>query len=494
MADNDILVEDIQSKRKKYQRMLIPANIVVVIIALVAAIFQLVMPMLSVKLTVTGENVTSVVNYIDENSESGDEEMAETLDTVRYIARDVNADISIKLSPKDALLLGPVPAAQSVRDYIAANAAELEGTVDLIFEQMLPRLTVYMVAQAAQDELEEVIGIDQLEEIDTEQVAAVTEAISAGNFEEAREQFSTAADDIAADLGYDLTAEDKETIMQYYDEAIEAGRQEDGTFSYTKAIQTIADKYGIDLGAITGEDGENTDGTAVDLDEIIARLEAVETAEDLEEIIDMLRGQEGMESLVEQLERVEDLDEIAGIIVSLRSGNAGDMQSPASLRLRVATVGVMSDMQEDITQADPNELLGGFINEIPDSTATIIGTILFAVAAVMIGLTSVLWIILAILAFIKIFCKNKRFTMWYVKAFCWLPCILLVLVPTLAVSLTGLVGGLLPASAAQAYSLVTSLGLSFGGSGIVSGICLALLWIVSIFWLFPIKRKIRKLN
>lgn len=493
MADNDILVEDIQSKRKKYQRMLIPANIVVVIIALVAAIFQLVMPMLSVKLTVTGENVTSVVNYIDENSESGDEEMAETLDTVRYIARDVNADISIKLSPKDALLLGPVPAAQSVRDYIAANAAELEGTVDLIFEQMLPRLTVYMVAQAAQDELEEVIGIDQLEEIDTEQVAAVTEAISAGNFEEAREQFSTAADDIAADLGYDLTAEDKETIMQYYDEAIEAGRQEDGTFSYTKAIQTIADKYGIDLGAITGEDGENTDGTAVDLDEIIARLEAVETAEDLEEIIDMLRGQEGMESLVEQLENIDDLDELAQIILALRLGDTV-LQSPASLRLRVATVSVMSDMQEDITQADPNELLGGFINEIPDSTATIIGTILFAVAAVMIGLTSVLWIILAILAFIKIFCKNKRFTMWYVKAFCWLPCILLVLVPTLAVSLTGLVGGLLPASAAQAYSLVTSLGLSFGGSGIVSGICLALLWIVSIFWLFPIKRKIRKLN
>ena len=493
MADNDILVEDIQSKRKKYQRMLIPANIVVVIIALVAAIFQLVMPMLSVKLTVTGENVTSVVNYIDENSESGDEEMAETLDTVRYIARDVNADISIKLSPKDALLLGPVPAAQSVRDYIAANAAELEGTVDLIFEQMLPRLTVYMVAQAAQDELEEVIGIDQLEEIDTEQVAAVTEAISAGNFEEAREQFSTAADDIAADLGYDLTAEDKETIMQYYDEAIEAGRQEDGSFSYTKAIQTIADKYGIDLGAITGEDGENTDGTAVDLDEIIARLEAVETAEDLEEIIDMLRGQEGMESLVEQLENIDDLDELAQIILALRLGDTV-LQSPASLRLRVATVSVMSDMQEDITQADPNELLGGFINEIPDSTATIIGTILFAVAAVMIGLTSVLWIILAILAFIKIFCKNKRFTMWYVKAFCWLPCILLVLVPTLAVSLTGLVGGLLPASAAQAYSLVTSLGLSFGGSGIVSGICLALLWIVSIFWLFPIKRKIRKLN
>lgn len=493
MADNDILVEDIQSKRKKYQRMLIPANIVVVIIALVAAIFQLVMPMLSVKLTVTGENVTSVVNYIDENSESGDEEMAETLDTVRYIARDVNADISIKLSPKDALLLGPVPAAQSVRDYIAANAAELEGTVDLIFEQMLPRLTVYMVAQAAQDELEEVIGIDQLEEIDTEQVAAVTEAISAGNFEEAREQFSTAADDIAADLGYDLTAEDKETIMQYYDEAIEAGRQEDGTFSYTKAIQTIADKYGIDLGAITGEDGENTDGTAVDLDEIIARLEAVETAEDLEEIIDMLRGQEGMESLVEQLENIDDLDELAQIILALRLGDTV-LQTPASLRLRVATVSVMSDMQEDITQADPNELLGGFINEIPDSTATIIGTILFAVAAVMIGLTSVLWIILAILAFIKIFCKNKRFTMWYVKAFCWLPCILLVLVPTLAVSLTGLVGGLLPASAAQAYSLVTSLGLSFGGSGIVSGICLALLWIVSIFWLFPIKRKIRKLN
>lgn len=493
MADNDILVEDIQSKRKKYQRMLIPANIVVVIIALVAAIFQLVMPMLSVKLTVTGENVTSVVNYIDENSESGDEEMAETLDTVRYIARDVNADISIKLSPKDALLLGPVPAAQSVRDYIAANAAELEGTVDLIFEQMLPRLTVYMVAQAAQDELEEVIGIDQLEEIDTEQVAAVTEAISAGNFEEAREQFSTAADDIAADLGYDLIAEDKETIMQYYDEAIEAGRQEDGTFSYTKAIQTIADKYGIDLGAITGEDGENTDGTAVDLDEIIARLEAVETAEDLEEIIDMLRGQEGMESLVEQLENIDDLDELAQIILALRLGDTV-LQTPASLRLRVATVSVMSDMQEDITQADPNELLGGFINEIPDSTATIIGTILFAVAAVMIGLTSVLWIILAILAFIKIFCKNKRFTMWYVKAFCWLPCILLVLVPTLAVSLTGLVGGLLPASAAQAYSLVTSLGLSFGGSGIVSGICLALLWIVSIFWLFPIKRKIRKLN
>ena len=227
MAKNyqDWDIDSLKEEHKKYQRMLIPANIVAIIIAVVAIIGQLFMPMLSVDVTVTGDNFSAVLEYIQDNSEGAAED-DETLQMLEYVSKDVYTKVELNVDPLGALMLGVTPQPQEVRDYIASNADKLEETVDGMLAQMMPRMTVYMVAQATQDQLEDAgINFEELESVDLEQVEAVTESLNNGNYEAAKEQFGTAADSVAEELGYDLTAEDKETIMGYFDEAVEAGKE-----------------------------------------------------------------------------------------------------------------------------------------------------------------------------------------------------------------------------------------------------------------------------
>ena len=163
----------------------------------------------------------------------------------------------------------------------------------------------------------------------------------------------------------------------------------------------------------------------------------------------------------------------AGIHFVLRAGEEGG-EIPPEL--------------SDITGTMENMLA-----EIPDETMCTTGTVIFIVAAGLIGVTSALWLLMALIAFLRIFARNRRFTMWYVKLLCWLPCFVCVAAPMLAITLApSLVAGMAPEAAASAALL--DIPMAFGGSGIVSGIGYAVLWLISIFWCYPIKRKIRRLN
>ena len=95
------------------------------------------------------------------------------------------------------------------------------------------------------------------------------------------------------------------------------------------------------------------------------------------------------------------------------------------------------------------------------------------------------WVILALFALLRIFTKNKRFTMWYVKLFGCYPCILFWLAPLLANTLA-------PAVAAEAAGTVTAALAMISSTAWIGGLCYLLLWAISIFWAFPIKRGIRK--
>lgn len=101
------------------------------------------------------------------------------------------------------------------------------------------------------------------------------------------------------------------------------------------------------------------------------------------------------------------------------------------------------------------------------------------------------WIILFLFSFFHILAKNKRFTMWYVKLFGWIPAMLwlvLKLFPVIAPkvsALSDLWNGENSSIVKAAFSSVSTFTW-------ISGLCYVLLWLVSIFWAFPIKHKIRK--
>lgn len=94
------------------------------------------------------------------------------------------------------------------------------------------------------------------------------------------------------------------------------------------------------------------------------------------------------------------------------------------------------------------------------------------------------WLILAITAFIRIFTKNKRFSMWYVRCFGFIAGLLFVVLFVFNHFGDKIIPDISP--------LIKALIASCSSLTWICLLCYLILWIVSIAWAFPIKHKIRK--
>lgn len=104
------------------------------------------------------------------------------------------------------------------------------------------------------------------------------------------------------------------------------------------------------------------------------------------------------------------------------------------------------------------------------------------------------WFFLALISFFKIFAKNKRFMMWYVKLYSFIPGLIalaLLLAPVFAPKIIPLLK-LEADAAAQALSYINIACAGISSFTWISGLCFVALWIISVFWAFPIKHKIRR--
>ena len=93
------------------------------------------------------------------------------------------------------------------------------------------------------------------------------------------------------------------------------------------------------------------------------------------------------------------------------------------------------------------------------------------------------WLILAVFALVHIFTPSKKVAMWYVKAFGLLPFLLFVVLPIVALAI-------LPTLIAE----MPAIAVSFLGMTVVAAVCYVALWLVSIFWCHPIKKRIAELR
>ncbi|MDE7082987.1 MAG: hypothetical protein K2O89_04715 [Clostridia bacterium] len=121
------------------------------------------------------------------------------------------------------------------------------------------------------------------------------------------------------------------------------------------------------------------------------------------------------------------------------------------------------------------------IAETVNSVATYYGY-----AFIYVAFHVLMWVILFLFAFFRMFAKNKRFTMWYVKLVsCW-PCIIFWCLLSFGLSkLATMISVIAP---------FAGLFAAFSSFTWISGICYLLIWALSIFWAFPIKHKIRKIR
>lgn len=124
---------------------------------------------------------------------------------------------------------------------------------------------------------------------------------------------------------------------------------------------------------------------------------------------------------------------------------------------------------------------GAFADQLDEETLRTVNLACTGLSAFLL-VQAGLWAILALFAFLHIFLPNKKVGMWYVKLLCWLPCFIFFIAPPLALAVAP--------NFVELPAVLSS--LAFGGMTFISGICLLALWLISIFWCHPIKKRIKQ--
>lgn len=123
---------------------------------------------------------------------------------------------------------------------------------------------------------------------------------------------------------------------------------------------------------------------------------------------------------------------------------------------------------------------GAYVDSLSETDVQLIKAICLWTAVFMLFI-AVLWAILSLFAFIHIFTPNKKVGMWYVKATGYLPCLLFVVAPAIAMTALPTLMPEFPA-----------LGITFGGLALISGACYIALWLVSAIWCHIVRKQIDK--
>lgn len=123
---------------------------------------------------------------------------------------------------------------------------------------------------------------------------------------------------------------------------------------------------------------------------------------------------------------------------------------------------------------------GAYVDSLSETDVQLLKAICLWTAVFMLFI-AVLWAILSLFAFIHIFTPNKKVGMWYVKATGYLPCLLFVVAPAIAMTALPTLMPEFPA-----------LGITFGGLVLISGACYIALWLVSAIWCHIVRKQIDK--
>ena len=365
-GEKSVLMDEIARRQRK----LIPLNIVVAIIALVAAVSLLFAPIVSVDAVGLGDYITEMM---DEQT-SGEDSSAEgpTIDTAKIVSTVTSNMGNVSLTTMSlATLAFSDDLTETLKDYVSEIGSETlkKSEKELITDVAVPMMVEMMEEESGEE------APDNIKNMDADAIYDKAKALETASAGEVDETISALAEELQNQLGEDYISDEnladlESSIRTVYDDTVAAT---DGTFTIESCICVFASKSLQESGEITQT-----------LDDTIAQVEPI---------------------------------------------------------LKIVAI-----------------------------------ALLFFTAV---------WLILFLFAFLHLFAKNKRFTMWYVKLFGFLPCLIFGVAPLVAGAIVpGMEGG---AEIAGILGMISTMTW-------ISGACYILLWIISIFWAFPIKRKIRAYN
>ena len=382
-GEKSVLMDEIARRQRK----LIPLNIVVAIIALVAAVSLLFAPIVSVDAVGLGDYITEMMG---EQSSGGDSsEEGPTIDTAKIVSIVTSNMGNVSLTTMSlATLAFSDDLTETLKDYVSEIGSETlkKSEKELITDVAVPMMVEMMEEESGEE------APDNIKNMDADAIYDKAKALETASAGEVDETISALAEELQNQLGEDYISDEnladlESSIRKIYDDTVEAT---DGTFTIESCICVFASKSLQESGEIT------------------------QTFTSYADLIDYF-----MDS--------------------------------------------SSELDDTIAQVEP---------------------ILKMVAIALLFFTAV-WLILFLFAFLHLFAKNKRFTMWYVKLFGFLPCLIFGVAPLVAGAIVpGMEGG---AEIAGILGMISTMTW-------ISGACYILLWVISIFWAFPIKRKIRAYN
>ena len=361
-GEKSVLMDEIARRQRK----LIPLNIVVAIIALVAAVSLLFAPIVSVDAVGLGDYITEMMG---EQSSGGDSsEEGPTIDTAKIVSTVTSNMGNVSLTTMSlATLAFSDDLTETLKDYVSEIGSETlkKSEKELITDVAVPMMVEMMEEESGEE------APDNIKNMDADAIYDKAKALETASAGEVDETISALAEELQNQLGEDYISDEnladlESAIRTVYDDTVAAT---DGTFTIESCICVFASKSLQESGEITQT-----------LDDTIAQVEPI---------------------------------------------------------LKIVAI-----------------------------------ALLFFTAV---------WLILFLFAFLHLFAKNKRFTMWYVKLFGFLPCLIFGVAPLVAGAIVpGMEGG---AEIAGILGMISTMTW-------ISGACYILLWIISIFWAFPINRKI----
>lgn len=543
---------------KRLQRKLVPLNIIVSIMAVVAAVTLFFSPLLEIKLgNITGN--PEVIKFVDDKIS---EALDNGTDSVEGQTGDLLAGIDVPkiIVPVVESVVTKVNGNVSVSTYsllgLATSKDPGEAVADMFLSEkdgLLTQLTESLVRavmdlpqnKEVQDAIEEVILVSMSTQVkasvpeeykDLVEPDALAQTLKSMDDAKSEEEVLVIIDDYLAEveaknsdggvMDPEKKQEIKDMMSKVYQDTVEHTKDENGDNFSVEALVCVA-ASGV-LNSEEMDEVRNEDGS-VDLMALIDKMmgsigggsEGGSPEEGGEPSASALKSAVVLEGEVTGPDASEEGGEgesgSAGGNEGTESGGTteggsesggeegtpeegGSTEGGATVEVKVYTTyedlfgkAVKLDEDEVRTQVRKlvDEYVGVYIEQAVDMINDINGQFpVFWIAFGAFALFAGVWAIMFLFAFLRLFLKNKRFTMWYVKLLGAIPVIIFWLAPIVA---GWVIPQYFPTLLGEfAWALPVLLG-ALGTMTWVSGICYVVLWLLSIFWAFPVKRKIRKM-
>ncbi len=528
---------------RRLQSKLIPLNIIVSIISVIAAVTLFFMPLLEIKL----EKITSnpeVVKFVDDKIS---EALDNGADSVEGQTGDLLADIDI---PK---IIVPVVESvfMQVKGNVAVSAFSLlglamseapgEAVAEMLLSEkdgLLTQLTDSLVKavmdlpqnKQVRDAIEEVILVSMSTQVkanvpeefksfvEPDELAKTLKSMDEAKSEEEAlqkiDEYLAAVEAKNTDGGEMDAAKKQEIrdmVSKVYQDTVEHTKDENGEDNFSVEAMVCVAASGV-LNSEEFDEVRNEDGS-VDLMAFINKMmggtqegEGGEGAEPSTKALKSAVVYDGEVTAPAPADGNEDGatgggegNESGGTEENPGDGSTGGDGTPAEIKVVYTTYedlfGKAVKLDENEVRTEVEKLVDGYVGVYIEQAVTTINDMnaTFPVFWVVFGafaLFAGVWAIMFLFAFLRLFSKNKRFTMWYVKLFGAIPVILFWLAPIVA---GWAIPAYFPALLGEfAWALPVILG-ALGTTTWVSGICYVVLWALSVFWAFPVKCKIRRL-